>query len=65
MWQNIIVGVIILLAAVYVFRRLSRSIKPKSGSGCGCGCGSGAGCDSESQPQPAPFILEKGEGDRS
>ena len=54
MWQNVIVGLIVLLAAVYVFRRLARNFRSRNKSGgCGCGCGSQAG------PQPQPLIMDE------
>lgn len=38
MTDFVIVGIIILLAIVYVGYRISRRIKGKGDCGCGCGC---------------------------
>lgn len=40
MLGNIIVGLIVLLSALVVARKLYKTLSGKSGCGCGCGCGS-------------------------
>lgn len=49
MLDILIVAAIVLLAAVYVFRRFAKSASSE-GSGCGCGDGGGCGGCSGSAP---------------
>ncbi len=61
MWQSIIAGAVVLAAAIYVFARLRRNLKPRPGQSCGCGCGTcglGDTCNEASNTRPAPFILD-------
>lgn len=52
MWQEIVVGVIVVIAAIFVARRIWKSFSGlKSGStdSCGCGC---SNCSSGSPSSP-------------
>ncbi|MBU4278668.1 MAG: FeoB-associated Cys-rich membrane protein [Proteobacteria bacterium] len=49
MWQGIIVGVVVLLAALWVGRRLWRTMRSAQDQNAGCGCGCEGPCH---QPQP-------------
>lgn len=40
--QALIVGVIVLVAVVYLLGKYTRAAKGRSG--CGCGCDGGSGC---------------------
>jgi len=48
MWQNIAVGVIVFLAAAYIFRRYAKALFNKNAGGCGCHSGAGG----ERPPRP-------------
>ncbi|MBU1277411.1 MAG: FeoB-associated Cys-rich membrane protein [Proteobacteria bacterium] len=51
MWQGIIVAVAVGLAALWVGRRLYRSLRAAKDQSAGCGCGCQGPCH---QPQPLP-----------
>ena len=49
MWQGIIVGVVVVVAALWVGRRLYRTMRSAKDQSAGCGCGCEGPCH---QPQP-------------
>ena len=49
MWQGIIVAVVVALAALWVGRRLWRTMRGAQDQNAGCGCGCAGPCH---QPQP-------------
>ncbi|MBU4563536.1 MAG: hypothetical protein KMY53_13480 [Desulfarculus sp.] len=49
MWQGIIVAVVVGLAALWVGRRLWRTMRSTKDQSAGCGCGCEGTCH---QPQP-------------
>lgn len=49
MWQGIIVAVVVALAALWVGRRLWRTMRSAQNQNAGCGCGCAGPCH---QPQP-------------
>jgi hypothetical protein len=49
MWQTVVVLLLVAVAAVYVGRRLWRTLRPaRTGPGCDAGCG----CDAASDAGP-------------
>ncbi|BEQ16157.1 FeoB-associated Cys-rich membrane protein [Desulfoferula mesophila] len=49
MWQAIVVAIVVGLAALWVGRRLWRSMRAAGDQSAGCGCGCSGPCH---QPQP-------------
>ncbi len=59
MWQNIIVILIVALAAGYAGRKIWRSFAKPEQASCGCGCVGepASGCPSAGGGQPMPEAL--------
>ncbi|MCB2192420.1 MAG: FeoB-associated Cys-rich membrane protein [Deltaproteobacteria bacterium] len=49
MWQIVIVAIVVGLAALWVGRRLWRTMRAAKDQNAGCGCGGAGSCH---QPQP-------------